>query len=424
MASGATTVKDPKYYDLLGVTPDAGDTDIKKAYKKMAIKFHPDKNPDNPEAAEKFKEISTAYEVLSDPNKREIYNRFGEEGLKGEMGGSGASPFDIFDQLFGMGGGMGGFPFGGNFTRRSGPRKGEDVIHALKVTLEELYNGKTSKLAVNKKIICPKCDGKGVKKAAAAKKCDNCKGTGMKTIVRQIGPGMIEQRQQVCPSCKGEGEVVKDKDRCAECNGEKVIKERKVLEVNVDKGMQNNQKIAFTGEADEMPGTLPGDVIFVIQEKEHELFKRQGEDLYIEKSLKLVEALCGFQFLITHLDGRKLHVKSEVKDIIRPGDIKAIPEEGMPIYKRPMEKGTLYIKFNIEFPDPSYLTPQHRVELEKILPPRPILEIDANDTNIEEVKLKEAAPSTGGKHGAGKSQRREYDEDEEDARPGVQCAQQ
>jgi len=155
MASGATTVKDPKYYDLLGVTPDAGDTDIKKAYKKMAIKFHPDKNPDNPEAAEKFKEISTAYEVLSDPNKREIYNRFGEEGLKGEMGGSGASPFDIFDQLFGMGGGMGGFPFGGNFTRRSGPRKGEDVIHALKVTLEELYNGKTSKLAVNKKIICP-----------------------------------------------------------------------------------------------------------------------------------------------------------------------------------------------------------------------------------------------------------------------------
>jgi len=413
------SVKDTKYYDLLGVVPDASETDIKKAYKKMAIKFHPDKNPDNPEAAEKFKEISTAYEVLSDSNKREIYNRFGEEGLKGEMGG-GASPFDIFDQLFGMGGGMGGFPFGGGF-RRQGPRKGEDVIHALKVSLEELYNGKTSKLAVNKKIICPKCDGKGVKKSGAAKKCDNCKGTGMKTIVRQIGPGMIEQRQTVCPSCKGEGEVVKDKDRCAECNGDKVIKERKILEVNVDKGMQNNQKIVFTGEADEMPGTLPGDVIFVVQEKEHELFKRQGDDLYMEKTLKLVEALCGFQFTITHLDGRKLLVKSEPNDIIKPGDVKAILEEGMPIYKRPMDKGVLYIKFNIEFPQPSQLLPQHKAQLEQILPPRTPVEYDVSE--VEEVKLKEA-PNAGQKSNGSRPQRREYDEDEEDARPGVKCAQQ
>jgi len=420
----AASVKDMKYYDLLGVPTDANETDIKKAYKKMAIRFHPDKNPDNPEAADKFKEISTAYEVLSDSNKREIYNRFGEEGLKGEMG-SGASAFDIFDTLFGMGGmggmgggGMGGFPFG-NFGRRAGPKKGEDVVHALKVTLEELYSSKSSKLAVNKKIICPKCDGKGVKKNVTAKKCDNCKGTGMKTVVRQIGPGMIEQRQTVCPSCKGEGEMVKDKDRCTECNGEKVIKERKVLEVVVEKGMQNNQKITFTGEADEMPGTIPGDVIFVVQEKEHDLFKRQGDDLYIEKSLKLVEALCGFQFTIIHLDNRKLLVKSQPNDIIKPGDLKSIPDEGMPIHKRPMDRGTLYIKFIVEFPDPAFLLPQHKQELEKILPARPLVEYDPND--VEEVKLKEANPNFGKQSGG--RQRREYDEEEE-ARPGVQCAQQ
>jgi len=261
------------------------------------------------------------------------------------------------------------------------------------------------------------------KKVLLVKKCDSCKGTGVKTIIRQVGPGMIEQRQGKCTVCNGEGEVVKDKDRCAECNGEKVVKERKVLEVIVEKGMQNNQKITFTGEADEMPGTLTGDVIFIIQEKEHDFFKRQGDDLFIEKSLTLVEALCGFQFIITHLDGRKLLVKSSSNEAIKPGDIKTIPEEGMPIHKRPMEKGQLYIKFTIEFPEPRQLSPQSKAELEKILPPRPTIEYNYDE--VEEVKLKDAVPNASkSRHNSSKPQRREYEEDEEESRPGVQCAQQ
>jgi len=131
--------------------------------------------------------------------------------------------------------------------------------------------------------------------------------------------------------------------------------------------------------------------------------------------------LCGFQFTITHLDNRKLLVKSQPNDIIKPGDVKAIPEEGMPIYKRPMERGTLYIKFTIEFPDPTFLLPERKAELEKILPPRSSVEYDINE--VEEVKLKEAVLNTGGKSG-GKSHRREYEEDEEESRPGVQCSQQ
>jgi len=417
----ASNIKETKFYDLLGVKPDATEQEIKKAYKKMALKCHPDHNPNNPDAADKFKEITAAYEVLSDADKREMYNQYGEEGLKGGMG-SGASPFDIFESIFGMGG-MGGFPFGGGGGgRRAAPKKSEDVIKPLPVTLEELYNSKSSKMAINKKIICLKCDGKGVKKGAASKKCDSCKGQGIKMVVRQIGPGMIQQMQTVCPSCKGEGEVIKDDDRCSECGGEKVVKERKIIEVIVEKGMQNNQKIVFSGEADEAPGVLPGDVIFVLQEKEHPIFKRQGEDLFMDKTITLLEALCGFQFAVTHLDSRKLLVKSEQNTVIKPGDIKAIQEEGMPIYKRPMDRGVLYIKFTVEFPEPSKLLPEHKSRLEEILPPRPKLEYDPND--VEEVKLKEAIPNSGNsRQNGGKPQKREYDEDEE-ARPGVQCQQQ
>ncbi|RKP11599.1 DnaJ domain-containing protein, partial [Piptocephalis cylindrospora] len=252
-------VKETALYEALGVSPDASESDLKKAYRKLALKYHPDKNPD---AGDKFKEISHAYEVLSDSQKREVYDRFGEAGLSGEggMGGGGVSPEDLFAQLFGGGGGgfFGGGGPGGS-SRHSGPRKGKDVGHGLKVTLEDLYKGKTSKLALQRNIICKKCDGKGGK-AGAVKSCSTCNGQGVRLTIRQMGP-MIQQVQQTCPDCRGEGEIINQKDRCKDCLGKKVISERKVLEVHVDKGMKGGQRITFTGEADQAPGTLPGDVV-------------------------------------------------------------------------------------------------------------------------------------------------------------------
>nr|BAJ86313.1 predicted protein [Hordeum vulgare subsp. vulgare] len=149
--------------------------------------------------------------------------------------------------------------------------------------------------------------------------CSGCRGAGMRMITRQIGPGMIQQMNTVCPECRGSGEMISDKDRCPSCRGNKVTQEKKVLEVHVEKGMQHGQKIVFQGEADEAPDTVTGDIVFVLQLKEHPKFKRKSDDLFVEHTISLTEALCGFQFVLTHLDGRQLLIKSNPGEIIKPG---------------------------------------------------------------------------------------------------------
>ncbi|KNC95820.1 chaperone DnaJ [Spizellomyces punctatus DAOM BR117] len=405
-------VKDTKYYDLLEVAPGASESELKKAYRKLALKYHPDKNPD---AGDKFKDISHAYEVLSDPQKREVYDRYGEEGLQGEGAGGGMSPEDLFSHLFGGGGFFGG---GGGRSRPSGPRKGKDMAHALKVSLEDLYKGKVSKLALQKQVICQKCDGKGGKEGAV-RQCTTCAGRGVKIIMRQIGP-MIQQMQQTCPDCQGEGEVINAKDRCKGCNGKKVIAERKILEVYIDKGMQDGQKITFTGEGDQAPGIIPGDVIIVIEEKEHPRFKRKGDDLYYEAKIDLLTALAGGQFVINHLDDRALLVNILPGEVIKPGDVKAVSGEGMPGYKRPFDKGNLYVKFDINFPPPNWADQSKLALLENALPTRqPLPPVKGKE--VEEVVLSTVDPmqqSRAHMNGSGE------DEEEEGHGPSVQCAQQ
>jgi DnaJ family protein A protein 2 len=190
------------------------------------MKYHPDRNVGNPDASDKFKEISHAYEVLSDEQKRSTYDRYGEEGLTGSGAGAGAggvSAEDLFSQLFGGGGGM----FGGGRQQQRGPRKGKDMSHTLKVTLEDLYKGKTSKLALQKQVLCAGCEGRGGKNGIAAITCPGCQGRGVKIVMRQLGP-MIQQMQQTCSDCNGEGELLKEKDKCTVCKGRKVGQERKV----------------------------------------------------------------------------------------------------------------------------------------------------------------------------------------------------
>jgi len=307
-------VAETRYYDLLGVTPDASESELKKAYRKKALQLHPDKNPN---AGDEFKEVSHAYEVLSDAQKRDLYDKFGEKGLSGDGGVGSTDPHDLFSQLFGGGGGFFG---GGGRPRPSGPKKGKDLVHRIKVSLEELYKGKTTKLALQKNVICAKCNGKGGKDGAV-KMCSTCRGQGIKIVLRQLGP-MVQQIQQTCPDCQGEGEIISAKDRCKVCNGKKTTNERKLLEVHVDKGMKEGQMITFPGEADQAPGTIAGDVIIVIEEKPHERFKRQGDDLFIEQSVDLLTALAGGAFHIEHLDDKTLKVIILPGEIIRPGSMK------------------------------------------------------------------------------------------------------
>ncbi|MCO5578599.1 hypothetical protein L7F22_032443 [Adiantum nelumboides] len=408
-----------KYYEILGVSKSASADDLKKAYRKAAIKNHPDKGGD----PEKFKELAQAYEVLSDPEKREIYDQYGEDALKEGMGGGGGghNPFDIFESFFGGASPFGG---GGGSSRGRRQRRGEDVVHPLKVSLEDLYNGTSKKLSLSRNVICSKCKGKG-SKTGASMKCPGCQGSGMKVSIRQLGPGMIQQVQHVCQDCKGAGEAISEKDKCLQCKGEKVLQDKKVLEVHVDKGMQHSQKITFQGEADEAPDTVTGDIVFVLQLKEHAKFKRKNDDLFVEHTLNLTEALCGFQFILTHLDGRQLLIKSSPGEIVKPGQYKAINDEGMPHHQRPFMKGKLYVHFSVEFPESGSLSVDQCQALEAILPNKPLkglteMELDeCEETILQDINMDEET-----RRKQQQAAQEAYEEDDEPAGPRVQCAQQ
>jgi DnaJ family protein A protein 2 len=252
-----------KLYDTLEIEKNATQKEIKKSYYRLSKEHHPDRGGEE----HRFKEIAAAYEILSDPEKRKAYDQNGLEGIN-DGDGAARRGEDLFSMFFGHGGGGG---------RSSGPRKSPSVNHPIKVSLADLYNGKTVKLAVNRKVI-----------VGSVKSCDKCRGQGAVMEMRQIAPGMVTQMQRTCPDCEGQGSTAQTKP------------ERKVLEVHIEKGMQHNQKITFSGMADELPGMEAGDVNFIVQEKEHELFKRKGADLLVTKDISLNQALCGFTVRLCH----------------------------------------------------------------------------------------------------------------------------
>ncbi|KAL0241751.1 hypothetical protein GEMRC1_006986 [Eukaryota sp. GEM-RC1] len=348
------------YYELLGVERSATEKEIGKAYRKLALKYHPDRNQGNPEASEKFKEISNAYDVLSNAEKRQIYDQYGEEGLSGG-GMGGGNPFDIFESMFGGMGGMGGM--GGRGRRQRSTA--EDIVHEMSVSLEDLYNSKTKRIRVTRARKCDTCTGTGSKSGSGRKTCTQCGGQGrvMKTIQSGF---MIQQTIVPCDNCNGKGEQVKDP--CGTCRGSGTTKEQKTLEVFIGKGMKSGSKVPFRGEGNEAPGLSPGDVIVVLREKEHPLFKREGPNLVLNKKIPLIDALTGVGFIITHLDGRKILISSQPNEIISPGTVKTVIGEGMPFKDSPFSKGNLYIKFDVEFPKSHSFRESDMKVLEKILP--------------------------------------------------------
>lgn len=388
----ATDVDTTKLYETLGVEKSADEKEIKKAYRKLAVKHHPDKGGDE----HKFKEISAAYEILSDPEKRAKYDKYGLEGLEGSDMPQGAD--DLFSMFFGGGGGGGG-------RRSAGPRRGEDVNHPLKVSLEDLYNGKTVKLAVSRQVLVGDC-----------KMCSTCDGHGVVVELRQIAMGMVQQLQRRCVDCEGEGYQVQKK------------REREVLEVFVEKGMRHNDKIVFRNKADEKPNMEPGHLNFIVQEKQHELFKRKGSDLLITKSLSLNEALCGFEWKIIHLDKREIIIKSRPGEVIKAEAdsqrpfVKIVSGEGMPCRGNPFVKGDLYVLFTVEFPDDGDLKPDQVEGLRKLLPGA-AMAVEYDPETAEIAHLQHADVRNFGKGGTSSSEQA-YDSDGEEGGPQqVQCQQ-
>lgn len=395
-------VDNEKLYNVLGVAKDADESEIKKAFRKLALKNHPDKGGD----IEKFKEISAAAEILSDPEKRKLYDQYGMEGLEGQSTEH-HSADDIFSMFFGGGGGRRG---------RGGPQRGEDIVHTIKVSLEDLYNGKTHRLAITRDKPCGDCEGRGGK-IGAEKVCSDCQGRGVRISIRQIGPGMVQQMQSACNSCAGVGKVMREEDKCKTCRGKKTFKDRKILEVAVEKGMTNGQKIRFSGEADEIPGTVPGDVVIVIQEKEHDTFKRKGADLAVNVELTLSEALCGFVKIITHLDNRVLKVEVPAGKVTKNDSYKLIRGEGMPHHGNPFTKGGLFIHFNVTFPPtlPGSVISKLKALLPS--PPSPMLTGEEEDCSLADVDLAQFGRTTDS---------RNADEDDDENGQGtqrVQCGQ-
>ncbi|RFU36123.1 hypothetical protein B7463_g249, partial [Scytalidium lignicola] len=416
-------VKDTKFYDLLGVAPTATEQELKKAYKIGALKHHPDKNAHNPDAAEKFKDLSHAYEILSDSQKRAIYDQYGEEGLEGGAAAGGMNAEDLFSQFFGGsafgGGGLGGM-FGGGMQQR-GPPKARTIHHVHKVSLEDIYKGKVSKLALQKSIICPKCDGRGGKEGAV-KKCAGCDGHGMKTMMRQMGP-MIQRFQTVCPDCNGEGEIIREKDRCKACNGKKTTVERKVLHVHVDRGVRSGHKIEFRGEGDQTPGVQPGDVVFEIEQKPHARFQRKDDDLFYHAEIDLVTALAGGIVYIEHLDDRWLAVDILPGEVISPGSVKMVRGQGMPSYRH-HDLGNMYVQFDVKFPEKNWTIDEAVFDAIKAILPHTLPEIQPPPEMVTEaVDLEDIDPSQQARaQGNGA-----MDEDDEEMRGGgerVQCASQ
>lgn len=368
-------------YEILQISKTASKSEIKKAYHKAALASHPDKVPDDQreEADIKFKSISQAYEILGNDDTRAMYDQHGMAAFeKGQNGFPGGGPDldDILAQMFGAGGGFegmhGSFGAGGPGARRRG--KGRNEVQQYEVTLEELYKGKTTKFASTKNVICGTCSGTGGKEKAKAKECDTCKGKGVSTRLRPVGPGLVTQETIPCSTCNGRGSFYADKDKCKKCKGQRTVKQKKILELYIPRGSREGEKIVLAGEADQDPDDdEPGDIIFELVEEPHKTFNRAGADLHADLDISLSEALTGFnRVVVLHLDGRgiQLNVQQPQGKVLRPDQILKITGEGMPI-KRSDARGDLYLTVNVNFPEDGWLETQAAVDKVRAVLPEP-----------------------------------------------------
>ncbi|TYZ64947.1 hypothetical protein PybrP1_013226 [[Pythium] brassicae (nom. inval.)] len=333
------------FYDVLGITMEATDAEIKKAYRKLSLKYHPDKNAGDAEAATQFHQVTRAYEVLSDAQKRQVYDLEGIEGLEQEEKGGGghhhASPFDAF--------------FGGG-----GKPKGPDVAVDVTVTLEELYNGAQKQVQLSRNGICRKCRGTGAKDGKTTT-CKTCGGQGVVLVTQRMGPGFNVQMQQQCPKCGGRGKVFKT--QCPHCHGHKVVKEEKLLTAEIERGMPSTHQIVFERESEQRPGMVPGDVIFRLHQAPHARFRRADDDLHYELEISLEEALLGYRTEVLHLDARRVVLATT--DVTKPFAVRRVAGEGMPVHNFPSQKGDLHVRHEIKFPDA--LTDAQRQLVEELL---------------------------------------------------------
>jgi len=351
------------YYETLGVSKSATESELKSAYRKLAKKHHPDANPGDDKAEAKFKEISEAYAVLSDPDKRAAYDQYGHAAFDsaGAGGGGGGGYYgnvnfdmhDIFNSFFGDD----SFDlFGGRGRRRNGPRRGADLQMRMQIKFEEAVFGATKEVQFSANETCEPCKGSGAKPGTQTETCKECGGSGQVRMMQQNFLGMITVT--TCPTCKGEGKIIKDP--CTSCRGTGKVRANKTLQITVPKGIDNGQSIRLAGKGE--PGERGGpngDLLITMQILPHKIFTRQGTNLYLDVPITFVQATLGDEISVPLLDGSE--AKYQIKAGTQPGAVVHLKGKGVPSLRNNKNVGDLVVTLNVTVP--TQLTEKQKEQL-------------------------------------------------------------
>jgi molecular chaperone DnaJ len=358
------------YYEVLGVTKNASAEEIKKAYRKKALQHHPDKNPGDKEAEEKFKEAAEAYEVLRDPSKKQRYDQFGHAGVGGATGGGGFGGFSDIEDIFsafgdifgGHFGGFGGFGGSRSYGSSGGSRRvtrGSDLRVKVKLTLSEVANGTEKKIKVKKYVQCQHCNGTGAKNASAYATCSTCRGTGRVTRVANTLLGQM-QSTSTCPTCQGEGKIITDK--CSYCAGEGVIRDEEIITIKIPAGVGEGMQMTVTGKGNAARrGGINGDLLVVITEEDHPELVRDGNNLIYNLFLSFPEIILGTTAEIPTVESK---VKVKIEPGTQPEKILRLRGKGLPDVNG-YGRGDLLVRIHVWIP--KKLNPDERKMLEKLL---------------------------------------------------------
>lgn len=346
------------YYEVLGVEKTATDDELKRAYRQLAKKYHPDMNPGDKDAEAKFKEINEAYAVLSDKEKRAQYDQFGHDAFDPSKGGVGFDPSgfdfgDIFSSIFGSGfGGFGGFG-GSSERRRNAPRRGDDVAQSVFISFEEAAFGCKREISYPRIVKCDECDGTGAEKGTSPETCPVCHGSGTVTTTQRTPFGMM-QSQHACDRCRGTGQIIKSP--CKNCRGTGYIRMTRKIEVSIPAGIDDGQRIALRGEGDAgRNGGAFGDLIINVSVRKHQTFERDGYDLYCEVPVTFAEATLGAKIKVPTLEGT---VDYDMPEGTQTGTTFTLSRQGIQYVNNQSRKGDLHFTVNIEVP--KNLTPQQK----------------------------------------------------------------